>query len=387
MSGLSKKCIVVDGRMAQYTRTGIGAYIFNLLNTLGALNRQERLVVLVSDKLPLNGLEEIENLVIQTGAPKYGDYIYREFWEQFTLPKLLIELGADVYHSPNYSLPFIVPTFAAKVVTLYDASLFATPEYYKFVHRTEGRYLIRKSAACADAIIFGSRNAQSEFAKYLGSTVAQKGRSIYIGLPIEVQEGLNILIDDQEVLEAKYHIEAPYVISIGSIHPRKNYARLVEAMSNPKFEKFRLVICGAVAWKSRDLFDAIEKCGMTERVIVTGYLNTKDLLFLLRGAQALAFPSLYEGFGIPPLEAFAAGIPVCASNCSSIPEVVDDAALLFDPMSVDSIVDSLHSVLTDPTLRVTLISRGKSRLNCFSWRSCAEEHLATYQHALENKSR
>jgi len=377
--------IVIDGRMAQYARTGIGAYTYNLVRTL-SLDRDNEILVLTSLKLGGGGFDELSNVEVIPCAPTYGAYGYREYWEQFLLPDILLKNYADVYHSPNYILPFVRLSKTAMVVTQYDASLFATPQYYKFVHRNEGRFLIRRSALAADGIIYGSQHAKSEFSRFFGhDLVEKKGRSIYIGLPSDIAEHSECTQEYVDSVRTKLGLTRPYLVTIGSVHPRKNYERLIESMSNDLLKEFDLVICGSIAWKSKGVFDAIAKNKLESRVKIIGFLETIEMVALVKGARVMVFPSFYEGFGIPPLEAFAIGTPVCASSSSSIPEVVGNAALQFDPYSIDELVNSVVLAAYDEVLRDKLIRDGRKRLDFFSWERCGLEHMEVYTQALSNR--
>lgn len=368
--------------MGQFGRVGIAEYFNNLVLTLNTCHPELDLHVIqakgVADAPVIANLD----CTVHRIAPSYSQYGKREWWEQIQLPRFLNGIGADVYHSPNYYLPFIGSTNAALVVTMYDASLFAIPKYYTFVHQTEGRFLIKHSAKRAAAIVFGSRHAQSEFAHFLGQDVADKGRPIYIGLPAEVGTHADCSATEVAAAKRKFKLERPYIVAVGSVHPRKNYERLIHAMSLPDLQGLDLVVCGTLAWKTEGVFETIRKHGLEDRVKITGFVETRDMVALIKGAEVMAFPSLYEGFGIPPLEAFALGVPVCASNSSSIPEVVGDAALLFNPLSVEEIAASLARVLTDQTLRKELVAKGRDQLGIFSWEKCAQKHLDVYRQAL-----
>jgi glycosyltransferase involved in cell wall biosynthesis len=169
-----------------------------------------------------------------------------------------------------------------------------------------------------------------------------------------------------------------YVLAVGTIQPRKNLGRLAAAMRDLTAAGLphRLVIAGKRGWLASQVEREITQAGVADRVIVLGYVPPEMLPGLYAGADALAFPSLYEGFGLPVLEAMAAGTPVVASNRSAIPEVAGDAALLVDPFTPASIARGLIRVLTEPGLRATLIARGKERAATFHWDRTALETLA-----------
>lgn len=367
--------------MAQYNRTGIGAYTYNLVVALTKFS-ELKLTLIGSDRLRRVDDFLAEHCRVVYAAPSYGQYGYRECWEQFVLPRLLKKLNIEVYHSPNYNLPFLIRASCATVLTQYDASIFVTPRFYKLIHRIEAGYTFRESAAAADGLIFGSNHAKAEFSKFYPREVISKGRVIYAGLPDEVDKVSNS--DDLRGLSHRLGIDlkTPYIVAIGSVHPRKNYERLIAALSSKEFSGVNLIICGASAWKWQSVLDAITGHDMVDRVRLTGYVENEELVALLRGAKIMVFPSLYEGFGFPPLEAFRYGIPVCASSSSSIPEVVGDAALLFDPYSIDDMRRQMFRLLTDRDLRVRLRGRGFTRLRHFSWDRCASEHVQSYKDAL-----
>lgn len=381
------KKIVIDGRMGQFGRVGIAEYFNNLVRALSEHHPEAELHVIQAANAADAPVIGRINCIPHRIAPTYSQYGKREWWEQISLPGFLNKLGADIYHSPNYYLPFMKSTRAALAVTLYDASLFATPAYYKFVHKTEGKFLIRHSAKKADAIIFGSRHAQSEFKRYLSAEIADKGRPIYIGLPEEVGRLSSSEVTDVDAVKRKFGLTGCYIVTVGSVHPRKNYERLIEAMARPELQAFELVICGAIAWKSEGVFEAIRKYHLEDRVKISGFVETSEMVALIKGAEVMAFPSLYEGFGIPPLEAFALDVPVCASDVSSIPEVVGDAAVLFDPYSVEGMAAALAKVANDPRLKADLVAKGKARLATFSWERCAQEHMEVYEQAIWRRRR
>ena len=377
--------IAIDARMLQYTRVGISVYTENLVIYLAKDFDIEINLILVQYKEEINLFDNIPNVKCFYIAPGYDEYIKRELWELKNLSMFLNELDIDVYHSPNYYLPYFKKPRSAMVVTMYDASLYAVPQYYKFFHKFLGKIHMFFSSGVADKIIFGSQHAQSEFKKYLGKECSTKGKPIYIGVPQEIFTEKTILQEDIDSVKKKFKISGKYIIAIGSVHPRKNYERLIEVMGAHSLAEYSLIICGAVAWKSESIFEKITHLKLSSRVQITGFIETEDMKTLLKGAEAMVFPSLYEGFGIPPLEAFSLGVPVVASGTTSIPEVVGDAAVLFDPLSVEDMREKIVSVVKDKELQNDLIEKGKKRLEFFSWEKCAKEHMSLYKEAYRHK--
>lgn len=177
-----------------------------------------------------------------------------------------------------------------------------------------------------------------------------------------------------------------YFLALGNLQPRKNMAHLVEAFARLRHQAgardVHLVIAGKAMWRESEVYAAVEQAGLTDSVHFVGYVADEDLPALYRGALAFVYPSLYEGFGLPPLEAMACGTPVICSNVASLPEVVGTAARLVTPTDVDDLVSALQAVAADDGLRAALVIEGQRRAAQFSWRRCAEETLAVYREAL-----
>jgi glycosyltransferase involved in cell wall biosynthesis len=178
----------------------------------------------------------------------------------------------------------------------------------------------------------------------------------------------------------KYGLPPCFVLGVGTVQPRKNYERLLEAFVQIESQELSLVIVGGKGWLYERLFGRVQELKITDRVIFTGYIDDIDLPLVYNLAELFVFPSLYEGFGIPPLEAMACGTPVVAADNSSLPEVVGDAGLLVDAENVEALADAISRVLNDAVLRQTLIERGLSRVEQFTWERAARTLLSTYEH-------
>lgn len=187
----------------------------------------------------------------------------------------------------------------------------------------------------------------------------------------------------------KYKINQPYILYVGSFDARKNLLGLLNAFSKLRqhLPAWKLVIVGARKWKSTPVFEVVQRLQLEEYVHFTGFVEEADLPALYNGADLFVFPSLYEGFGLPVLEAMACGIPVVTSNTSSLPEVAGDAALLVDPMDVEAIAAAMQQVLSDPGLAAELRRRGLEQASKFSWERTARETLAVYEKVLAKPGR
>jgi glycosyltransferase involved in cell wall biosynthesis len=195
-------------------------------------------------------------------------------------------------------------------------------------------------------------------------------------------------VADEDVRQgvlARYGIDRPYLLYVGGINARKNIARLFEAYAQVRatHPDVILVVAGKRQWQTGEIDAAFRRFNLEDQVHFTGYVDDRDLPALYSAAELFVFPSLYEGFGLPPLEAMACGTPVVTSNASSLPEVVGDAALTVDPYDVDGLAAAIKHALTDEDLRVELRRRGVARAAQFTWQRAARETLAVYAQVLE----
>lgn len=300
----------------------------------------------------------------------------RVTWEQARLPGRLAALGAGVLHSTHHTLP-LRPMRTKRVVTVHDLTFFRLPGRYTPARRLYMQTMTRASARVADAIIVPSMAVRDDLVRTLGVDSA-KVTVIY-----EAAAGRFARAGDDAIasLRARYLLGAPYVLSVGSLEPGKNRARLLRAYRALLDEglPYDLVIAGQPAWKYGEETGLVRDLGLLPRVKYLGYAPDEDLPALYSGATVFAFPSLYEGFGIPVLEAMACGVPVLTSDVSATAEVAGDAALLCDPESVASIRDGLRRLLTDETLRADYAVRGLQRASQFSWARAAAETHALYE--------
>lgn len=303
------------------------------------------------------------------------------------LHQAALELGLDILHDPCGIAPFLVPTRRyRRITTVHDAIPFMYPGTQPLLTRAVFQTLIRAARFTADAVITVSRSAAAD----LKAIVRLRQERLFVtplgisslggAAPVEAAEGRQ-----RGPSLAALGVQRPYFLSVGALHPRKNLGRLIEA-----FEKHReaggdaqLVIVGPPAWGARDLQELVDaKARPGSGIVARGFVTDEELHALYRQATALVFPSLYEGFGLPALEAMALGTPVIAANTSSLPEVVGDAGLLVDPLSVGSLAEALDRVASDEELRRQMTARGLRRAAGFTWETTAERTLAAYLQVL-----
>lgn len=373
--------IAIDARMG-HTRVGIGVYVRSLLNGLAKIDKIDNYYIILNKNKKENFVPIQDNFhKIYTGVT-YSDYLRRDLWEQGYLPWKLYKNKVDIYHGPCHSLPIFAKI--KMIITIHDMMSFKR-EYFKPISRSRVQNLIKISAKRAQKIITISENSKMDIIRIL-KMPEDKIKVIYNGVDSEYKQ-----VNDKSRLDSikeKYGINRKFIQYIGSLKASKNIPRLIEAYSRlPEsiLRKYALVITGGKGWKSKEIFFRVKALCLENNVVFTDFVDDNDLPLLLNAATLLVFPSLYEGFGIPPLEAMSCGIPVIASNASSIPEVVGDAALLFDPYNVEEMTETMYRVLIDKQLRDKLIKRGFEHVKQFSWENSARETLQVYKEVYRNK--
>jgi glycosyltransferase involved in cell wall biosynthesis len=307
--------------------------------------------------------------------PITDDWMAR-LWQRLRLPLPadLITGRVDLFYSPDFVLPPL-RSGTTSLLTVHDLSFLRHPDTFPPALRRYLEGAVPRSVARADHVLADSQATKDDLVELLG-VAPRKVTVLYSG----VSPDFSPHGDEDELtrLRERYGVgERPYVLAVGTVQPRKNYVRLMEACDPlAAGEELDLVIVGGRAWLAEATLEAAER---RPYVHLLGFTKDGDLPALYRQATLLAFPSVYEGFGLPPLEAMACGTPVVASAASSVPEVVGDAGLLVDPLDVPAWTEALTQALTDKALRATLKHRGHARVRAFTWRNAAQRWLTTVE--------
>jgi glycosyltransferase involved in cell wall biosynthesis len=351
--------IAIDARkLRDY---GIGTYVRNLLRYLARLDRTTEYVLLCheADRQLASHLGENFRSVLDS-SPGYS------LREQLTIPLDLHRAGVDLFHAPHYVLPPLTP--CRSVVTIHDCIHVRFPQYLP----NRAAYVYARSALWfathrSSRILTVSEASKRDILD-LFKVPEKKIDVIYNAIDERFWESPPL--DEVDRLRERYQLDAPFVLYAGNIRPHKNLERLIEAFHTMKkhdFENVKLLIIGDEISKYATLRRAVHRHKLHKHVRFFGFVPDRTLAILYRLAAVFVFPSLYEGFGLPPLEAMASGTPVITSNVSSLPEVVGDAAVLIDPYESDAIAEAMERVLSDPALRQSLRERGLARARHFSW--------------------
>jgi glycosyltransferase involved in cell wall biosynthesis len=269
------------------------------------------------------------------------------------------------------------------VVTIYDLTALLFPEHHTPGTRELQARKWQFAREKADVVIAISEATKRDIVAHLGIS-ASRIHVVCGGVgpafrPIESRQVL------EQALAPLRLAPGEYILSVGTIEPRKNLVRLVEAYHRVRdlTPAPKLVLAGARGWKFESVFERVKTLGLKDEVVFLGQVPADILPALYNGAVAFAYPSLYEGFGLPPLEAMACGVPVIASDASSLPEVVGDAGLLVDPNDTDALADALATLLNEDEKRAELSARGPTRARAFSWEQTAFKTLEVYRLAEE----
>jgi glycosyltransferase involved in cell wall biosynthesis len=359
---------------------GAGVYAIELVSAMAARDRHDGYALFVRGNVLDDAVAARRNWRVEhVGA---GSRQARLLWEQARLPRALASLGIDVLHSTHHTLP-LAGVRCGRVVTIHDVTFFRLPKRYPLARRLYMQTLTRLSARVADAVIVPSNTVRDDVRRLLG-VPADKMATVYEAAGPQFAPMENAAV---HAIARTYGIEPPYVLSVGSLEPGKNRARLFRAMRHLRDEGIghRLAVVGQRAWGYEDDLALIDDLGMADRIILPGYVRAEHLPALYAGADVFAFPSLYEGFGLPVLEAMACGVPVLTSRVSATAEVAGEAALLVDPESVESIREGLRQLLADRDLRAEYARRGVERAAQFSWQRAADKTRAIYHRVVDGR--
>lgn len=364
----------IDIRLLGKKRTGDETVFFNLTRELLVLDQENEYLLLTDEqnettlaalrvRLGCVGQKNVQIISLR-GKNKF-------IWNLVTLPWFLARHTVDIYHT-QYILPFFVPNRIRIVNHIHDISFKVYPELIGWKDRIFLALLIPRSLRRANRIVAPSQFTKIEIVRCYGihpEKIVVVENALSEDFVTMAQDG------DVEAVRKRYHLPARYILSVGTLQPRKNLPLLISAFAGvrQRIPDMALVLVGNRTGHHFDtgIDEAIRRYALEEAVVFPGFVEQSDLPLLIRGAALFAFPSLYEGFGIPMLEAFSQEVPVAASDTPCLREIGGDAALYFDPKSIASCQEKLYTLLTDSELRLSGVSKGNDRLSLFSWKKSA----------------
>ena len=370
--------IGIDAR--KYRDFGIGTYIRNLVRQLARLDRETEFVLFcrAEDMPALQGLGENFRLVPE----RAGNY---SLSEQLAIPLAARRERLDLFHAPHYVLPPLLT--CRSVVTIHDCIHLMFPQYLpNRLALAYARTSIALAAHRATRVMTVSESSKRDILRYVD---IDPGKIDVIYNAYDERFGVEPRPEEVWRVRERFQLHDPFVLYAGNVKPHKNLERLIQAFAQVRtrgFDRLKLVLIGDDISKYAELRRAVHQHQLHHYVRFLGYLPEETLAVMYRLASVFAFPSLYEGFGLPPLEAMASGTPVVTSNVSSLPEVAGGAAVLVDPLDPGSIADGLCRVLGDDALRADLRVKGLARAREFSWEQSGRRVLDIY-HEVAGASR
>lgn len=365
-----------------YHAAGISRYVLNLLKELRDLEPPETIHAYVCDAHLPPDLAPTQRFRIHRAQWPTDFPAMRVLWEQLRLPQALRHDRITLFHGAVNALP--IGWRGPSVVTVLDLTFLLMPHAFNRANRTYLSWMIRLAARRASRIIAISEATRQDVIRLLG-VAPQRVVKVYCG----VDARFHPLGDRRALREFRDRRGLPerFILYLGTIEPRKNLIRLIDAYAQLRRRRatpLPLVLAGGRGWGDEAIMHHASRVGLADDVRFVGYVPEAEIPLWYNAAALFVYPSEYEGFGLPPLEALACGTPAVVSNRSSLPEVVGDSAILVDPADVGAIADGMQRALEDDMLRSRLSRAGPERARGFTWRRMAEETLSVYRAVSED---
>lgn len=353
--------------------TGIEYYTLNLVKNILKIDNKNDYIIFFRKEIHPE-LKQFEKKAKFLVSPINNQI----FCEQVWLPYIVRGEKVELMHFPAF--PPGVLTSKKYIITIFDATVWKYPKTLSWKGKLYMKPLITLATKRASKILTISENSKKDIIKFTKVPSYQVENTGIAISKIFNPLGNKILL---EKIKKKYNLPTKFILSVCSIEPRKNLLNLLKAYKllldiNPKIQH-KLVLAGRKAWGKNLISNKIIELNLKNNVIMTGYVPEQDLVCIYSLAEIFVFPSIYEGFGLPPLEAMACGTPVVSSNTSSLPEVIGNAGLMIDPYNIQEIAMTIKTLIQDPKLREQLIKLGIERAKLFSWEDVAKKVINIYQ--------
>ena len=361
------------------TPAGIGRYTFELLKALASLPESPEIVLLTTEREDLYGIwKQFEH------HPLPGCRLLPSL---LTFGNMAVSIAGksyhlDIIHDPTGTAPFLGPQLGTRrVVTIHDAFAYVHPETHNQLDNWRYHWMLPYAARRADEILTISHCSRRDLTRYM-DLPNERINVTYLGVDPRFRPDLPS--DELENVLSRYRIQQPFLLFVGGINARKNVSRILEAYVRVRERNpgISFVVIGKRQWQTSGIDETLKRLNLDSHVQFTGYVPDTDLPALYHTAEMFLFPSLYEGFGLPLLEAMACGTPVITSNISSLPEVAGNAALSVNPLDVNELTSAIELLLTDMALKDCLRQRGLEQARRFTWEKTAHETVAVYMKML-----
>ena len=366
---MNKKRVAINLFASHKVQTGIGTYLTGLIDGFSKIDLQFEPILIINNEgkeIFQKYLKHFEYFL----APKITNSIKgRVFYEHTFFKNDLNKLHIDLLHSPVFVSP---KNYKGKgVLTIHDTTFITHPQYHVPSKKIYFKWGIPMSIKKNNKIIAISKNTESDLVNLFPQ---YKDKFLYIPYGVKGIFFKKIRNEKIEIFKKKLDLPKKYFLYVGVLEPKKNIIGILKAFKSiyKNNKDLYFVIAGRKGWYYSDIFKAIKELNLTENVIYPGHIEYEQLPLLYQGAMFFIYPSFYEGFGMPVLEAMAAGCPVITSGISSTKEVAKDGALFVDPESIDDIANAMKSILIDEKLREEIIHKGEKRASEFNWEKTAE---------------
>jgi len=371
--------------------SGVSLYTLNLVKEILKQDKENQYILYynsgknIDSKLPNLG----DNVrVVKTKYPnKVFNYILQNIFKYPKIDKLIakdlekwrdeniITKNIDIFFSPHFNFTAL-SNDCTKVLTIHDLSFLKYPHFFSTRKNIWHRLLnIKKIIKNTDKIIAISGNTKKDIVNLCN--VNQEHIDV---IPSGISDNYKIISNQDKLSEIKkkYSLPEKFILHIGTIEPRKNIEGIIEAFNKLTLDEYELVLAGGLGWKNEKIFKAYNNSKKKNKIRFLGYIDENDKSSLYNLASLFIFPSFYEGFGFPPLEAQKCGTPVIAGNISSLPEILNESALLVDPDSISSITTAMKEILMDDNLRKRLVDRGLKNVEQFNWQKTANKYIELF---------
>lgn len=355
---------------------GAGNYIIQLTRALVGLESEHEWVVFAQRRgqalIDLAPQPNLQWVIVPNHSPAQ-----RLIWEQTSLPWLAQKHRLDLLHSLHYTRPAILP--CASVVTFHDMTFFLYPQLHTPSKRLFFPLAMRWSARFAQALIAVSESTRRDAMRILNLP-----NDKIFTVPSGIDRSFRPITDplQRQACKEKYQLPDRFILYVGLIEPRKNIPMLIKAYARLHSAP-PLVLVGRLGWMTEDLMKLIEETGMKDQIILTGYIPPEDLPIVYNLSEIFAYPSLYEGFGFPPLEAMACGVPVITTAISAMMDLIGEGGLLIPPQNEVALAEAMQKLLDNATLRQELSRRGRQQAAQYTWENTATQTMQVYQLAIK----